>query len=104
MTYRPPAERLRPFRLNEIPLDIRLAAVRHARVAALPDDDVDARDRLFAALTELAGAEPDEDVLEREALARVARAPSDRVYWVTEKAWRNVMGEAGSAWGRVMGA
>lgn len=87
MSYRPAAERLRPFRLNDIPLDIRVAAARHAHVKVLPDDNADPRDRLFAALN----ASPD-DGFERQALARAARDPSDRVYWIREKAWNKVMG------------
>lgn len=86
--HRPAQERLRPFRLNDIPLDVRLHAARHAHVRVLPDDNTDGRDRLFAALT---AARPD-DGMEREALDRAARAPSDRVYWVTAKAWARVMG------------
>jgi PIN domain nuclease of toxin-antitoxin system len=99
---RPAPERLRPFRLNEIPLDVRLAAARHARVFARPDDEKDPRDRLFAALAELApSVESEEAVHEREALTRVARSPSDRVYWIRESAWKKVMGD--SAWAKVMG-
>jgi hypothetical protein len=102
MSYRPAAERLRPFRLNEVPLDVRMAAARHARVRELPDDNTDPRDRLFAALTDLGPAvDSEEDVLAREALTRAARSPSERVYWITEKAWRKVMGD--SAWAKVMG-
>ena len=99
---RPAPERLRPFRLNEIPLDVRLAAARHARVGAHPDDEKDPRDRLFAALTELAPiVESEEAVLERTELTRAARAPSDRVYWIRETAWKKVMGD--SSWAKVMG-
>jgi hypothetical protein len=81
---------------------VRLAAARHARVLAHPDDEKDPRDRLFAALTELGPViEPEEVVLERAALTRAARSPSERVYWIREAAWAKVMGD--SAWGKVMG-
>lgn len=99
---RPAAERLRPFRLNEIPLELRLAAARHARVLTLPDDERDPRDRLFAVLADpVALADPEEVVLERNALIRAAKSPSERVYWIRETAWRKVMGD--SAWTRLMG-
>ena len=78
--------RLRPFRLAQIPLEIRLRAAKRASVRAIPDDAEDPRDRLFAAL---AAPAIDDD---RVRLLRAAHAPSDRVYWVTEKAWAKVMG------------
>ncbi len=81
---------------------MRLAAARHARVGAHPDDEKDPRDRLFAALLEIKPViESEEAVLEREALTRAARSPSDRVYWIRETAWMKVMGD--SAWAKVMG-
>ena len=86
MSNRPPAGRLRPFRLNDIPLDVRLRAAKFARTRELPDDTADARDRLFAALAAPAAEE------ERARLQRVARTPSDRIYWIPAKAWNAVMG------------
>jgi hypothetical protein len=83
---KPPAGRLRPFRLDEVPLDVRLRAANHARVKELPDDVADPRDRLFAALTA-----PAADGL-RDQLVRVARSPSPRVYWIPASAWTRVMG------------
>jgi hypothetical protein len=83
---KPPAGRLRPFRLNEVPLDLRLSAAKRARVLALPDDEADPRDRLFAAL-----AAPSVDDA-REQLVRAARSPSERVYWIPATAWAKVMG------------
>jgi hypothetical protein len=83
---KPPAGRLRPFRLDEIPLAVRLAAARHARVVAHLDDNADPRDRLFAALNASAA-----DGL-RDQLNRAARAPSGRVYWIPAAAWTRVMG------------
>jgi hypothetical protein len=83
---KPPAGRLRPFRLNDVPLDLRLAAAKHAHVAVLPDDVADPHDRLFAAL-----AAPANTGL-RDQLVRVARTPSERVYWIPATAWTRVMG------------
>jgi len=92
---KPPTGRLRPFRLEEVPLDVRLRAAKHARVRELPDDETDPRDRLLAALAAPAFDE------EREKLVRAANAPSDRVYWISAAAWAKVMGD--SAWAKVMG-
>lgn len=84
--HRPPAGRLRPFRLNDIPLDVRVRAAKRAPIRALPDDAADPRDRLFATLA--APALDDE----RGRLVRAAEDPSERVYWIREKAWKQVMG------------
>jgi hypothetical protein len=83
---KPPAGRLRPFRLEEVPLDVRLRAANRARIKELPDDTADPRDRLFAALSGSAS-----DGL-RDQLVRVAQAPSPRIYWIPAAAWTKVMG------------
>lgn len=85
MKTKPPAGRLRPFRLDEVPLDLRLAAAKRARVHELPDDVADPRDRLLAAL-----AAPADGL--RDQLVRAARTPSPRVYWIPAAAWTRVMG------------
>lgn len=83
----PQAGRLRPFRLSDVPIDVRLQAARRLarKDAALPDDPTDARDRLFAALA--GGVSRDFAVLQR-----VAESPSPRVYWIPERAWKKVLG------------
>jgi hypothetical protein len=83
---KPPAGRLRPFRLDEVPIELRLRAANHARVKELPDDATDPRDRLFAALSVPAAED------ERARLQRVAMTPSERVYWIPAAAWTRVMG------------
>lgn len=62
----PSTGRMRAFRLNEVPIDVRLRAA----------------DRLI----------PQEDSLgKRIELGTVARMPSSRVYFVSEEAWEKVM-------------
>lgn len=94
--------RLRPFRLEEIPLDVRLRAAKHARVRELPDDNADPRDRLFAVLAATPIVDSEQESEDRARLVRAATAPSDRVYWIPAAAWEKVMGE--TAWGTVMGS
>jgi hypothetical protein len=102
MNHRPSAGRLRPFRLEEVPLDVRLRAANHARVRELPDDNTDPRDRLFAVLAEAAAIDSTEDAEERARLLRAAHAPSDRIYWIRAAKWDEVMGD--DAWSKVMGS
>src|SRR5438445_150001 len=96
MNHRPSAGRLRPFRLEEVPLDVRLRAAKNARVRELPDDNADPRDRLFAALAAAPPPNDDDSGVpvddDRVRLLRAAHAPSDRVYWIPAAAWAKVMG------------
>lgn len=84
-------ERLVAFRLAEVPLDVRVrAADSVARRAdmALPDDAGGVKG-LLARLGDRAAGH---DSADRDSLRRVAREPSDRVYWISLAAWERVMG------------
>lgn len=78
--------RLTPFRLTDVPLELRLRAVRHiqrATIESIPDTK-HAEDRLFARLH--SPAEGD-----RDALRRIAERPSPKVYWISLAAYERVM-------------
>jgi hypothetical protein len=79
---------LRAFRLSEVPINIRTRAAAIASMRsdlALRDDQAG-----YGGLLAKLAAQP--DMHERRALLRAAKHPSDRVYWITAKAWEEVMG------------
>lgn len=83
MSTSPRGGELRPVRLTQIPLDLRLRAARSAaRNTVLPDAKLP-EDRLFMTLL---GPRSSDDLVE------AARNPSDRVYWITRAAFDRVLG------------
>jgi hypothetical protein len=82
---------LKAFRLSDIPLDIRLGAVPGAKVRSdaklAPGED-----GLDVQLARLQAERVEVNEIERQAIERVARVPSDRVYWISLRAWEAVMG------------
>jgi hypothetical protein len=88
------AHRLRAFRLSEIPYDIRKRALSIAlgqSDRALPDEQ-SGYGGLLAKLSV-----PAPSFNQRKALELAAERPSERVYFVTVKAWEKVMGDADAA-------
>jgi hypothetical protein len=84
MADRSGAGRLRSFRLTDIPIEMRRAAVSRVATVRVRDDDADPRDRLFARLQEDGG--------ERDRLRAAAEHPSPTVYWVSAAAYERALG------------
>lgn len=83
MRESPAPGRLVSVRLTDVPAEVRLRAAAGMRMARF-DEQTEERpeDRLFA---KLVGGGQDE-------LFDAARDPSSRVYWITERAYRAVLG------------
>lgn len=79
-------------RLAQIPLKVRLRAASTAARANVADPNLEPADLLFARL--MANVEAEGDVADPEVLRKVAQNPSDRLYWISLKAWERVMGGA----------
>lgn len=83
MRESPAPGRLVSIRLTDVPLEIRMRAAAGARLSSkYAHDKTHPEDRLFA---KLLGGDHDD-------LLDVAREPSNRVYWITERAYRSILG------------
>lgn len=81
------------FRLADIPLDLRTSAVEalvRRRDSALTIDQA-GTGGLLARVTALSQGDNTGDA---ETLRKIAREPSDRVYWIPRPAWESVFGDA----------
>lgn len=82
MRESPNAGRLVSVRLTEVPLEIRVRAADGARPARVGEEQIQRpEDRLFARLAD-----------GRDDLLAAAVSPSNRVYWITERAYRSILG------------
>lgn len=82
MRESPNAGRLVSVRLTEVPLEIRVRAADGVRPARVGEEQIQRpEDRLFARL-----ADGHDDLL------AAAVSPSNRVYWITERAYRSILG------------
>lgn len=83
MRESPAPGRLVSVRLTDVPYEIRMRAAAGMRMARYDEQTQDrAEDRLFARLL---GGGQDE-------IFDAAREPSNRVYWITERAYRAILG------------
>lgn len=81
------------FRLTDIPLDIRLRAVRAAAARSRPAEDVSGAQLLLARLqSDFWDAADETDTSTFEGMRRAAERPSDRVYRIPLEAFVAVMG------------
>lgn len=89
------AGRLKSFRLADVDTKLRLKAARtisNRRNLAIPDDEIKPEDRLLALLR--SNIEADVDTSDHEGIFKVAEDPSDKTYWISQRAWESVMGRA----------
>lgn len=84
--------RLKSFRLSDVDPDLRLRAARNILLGRASNDDLAPEDRLLSLLR--SNVEAGVDTSDRDGLYKVAREPSNEVYWISMRAWENVMGRA----------
>lgn len=84
--------RLKAFRLADVPLELRERAVRSVAMSSThaAGAEIKPADHLFSRL--LADRAAGGDTGDVEVLRKVAREPSERVYWISKAAWDRVIG------------